>query len=423
MIKVITIFSILFYLSLPLYAQDGNPDSLEMFFKKRDFFKLRDQYLKVNMPVATRDFYRAFILNAFNDCRGSVEVIERINNNKWDNLKPGSQIALQLLQIDNYVKMYQYGRAAKVGRELLFQHAATIDSAKVAEIKNSNNLWEALQFVSPQESLIKKDATVRWKRDVAGLMNIPVTVDKLEEDFVFDTGANISTISESYAKKMHLHLIKSSFNVESSTSISNLATLAVATKLRIGAIILKNVVFIVLPDRQLEFPQINYKIHGIIGYPVISQLGEIHVRKAGTIIVKARPDHRPVNNMAMDELLPVILLKANNVKLPFSFDTGAKQTEFTARYFDRFKVNITKTGKPDSIKRAGAGGSVTYKVYKVPQVQFTVSGKTVNLDDIAITTEVDNSKAGFYYGNIGQDLVGKFDEMIIDFKKMYIDFR
>jgi hypothetical protein len=199
--KFIAAYFFLLSLSLPLYAQAGNPDSLEMFFQKREFFKLRENYLKGNLPAAKRDFYRAFLLNAFNDCSGSVKIIKKISHDSWANLTPASQSALLLVQMDNYVKLYRYGGAAKIGRELVSRYAMALDSSKVADIKNPNNLWKALELVPPQQALIKNDLTVRWKRDVAGLMNIPVTMDKQEEDFVFDTGANISTISESYANK------------------------------------------------------------------------------------------------------------------------------------------------------------------------------------------------------------------------------
>ncbi len=39
------------------------------------------------------------------------------------------------------------------------------------------------------------------KRDMAGLINIPVSISDTTEQFVFDTGANISVITESNAKR------------------------------------------------------------------------------------------------------------------------------------------------------------------------------------------------------------------------------
>jgi hypothetical protein len=38
--------------------------------------------------------------------------------------------------------------------------------------------------------------------------------------------------------------------------------------MNIGKIVVENVVFLVFPDDQLSFPQIGYKISGILGYPV-----------------------------------------------------------------------------------------------------------------------------------------------------------
>jgi predicted aspartyl protease len=318
--------------------------------------------------------------------------------------------------------MYHYANAALSGDRLINQYSKILDTAELADVKNSNILWKALAKVGPEEVVHRQNSSVLWKRDTVGLMNIPVRIENVVNDFVFDTGANLSMISTSYAKLLHLQLIETAFDLGSSTSITNKATLAIAPSLFIGNIELKNVVFMVLPDDKLAFPQIHYKINAIIGYPVISELGEVTIKQSGTLLIPANTEKSLLHNLAMDGLLPVLAVKTGNDTLSYSFDTGAKQSMLYKPYFDKYKNQVIQNGKPDSVNMGGAGGVVKYKSYRLPTVDFRPADKFVQLTNIDVLTSTVSDNGGNYDGTIGQDLIAKFREMVINFKDMYIDF-
>jgi len=48
----------------------------------------------------------------------------------------------------------------------------------------------------------------------------------------------------------------------------------------------------------------------IIGYPVIAQLREVHIRKSGSLLIPVKPTTSDLHNLAMDELDPLILFSA-----------------------------------------------------------------------------------------------------------------
>src|SRR4029078_8069324 len=112
-------------------------------------------------------------------------------------------------------------------------------------------------------------------RDRANLMNIPVGEAGKEERFVFDTRANLSTIGETLARELGVRIIDRQILVGTATGARATSRLAIAPELRIGAATARNVVFLVLPDSALKFPQIGYEIRGIVGHPVIAALGEV----------------------------------------------------------------------------------------------------------------------------------------------------
>jgi len=422
--KIPLLLCLLFTLNTSAQTKDL-PEQLDEYLNHHDFFRLRTYFSLNQSKLSPKQqlYFKAFIDNSFNQCKRSADEIRLLLATYKNQLNSKDIIALQTLQMDNYVKTYRYKAAAITGSQLIEKYSSDLDTAKLSDLKNTNILWKSLSNVAPQEVVRNSGASINWDRDIAGLMNIPVIVNGHHSEFIFDTGANISTISESFAKQFHLQLIKTSFDLGSGTSVKNKATLAVAKDLKIGAIELKNIVFIVLPDDQLSFPQIKYTIHGIIGFPVISQLGEIHIKTSGTLIIPAKGKHIAAPNLALDELFPIISLRTESDTLSYCFDTGAKQTELFKLYFDKYKSEITQNGKLDSVKRGGAGGVVKYQVYKLPEFSFCVASKKVMLPDVHVLTSSDGGKDDFYYGNIGQDLIHRFNEMIIDFKRMYVDFK
>lgn len=412
------------FLLLPLFVFAKDPSlRLTHYLKVKDYFRLRSEFkLTANLlSDADRLYFRAFIDNAFNRCAESSSAVNELLAKK--DLRDSVTVKLLQLQIDNQVKLYDYAAAAVTSDQLINVHGNSLDTAELTDVKNSAILWKALSKVGPQQIGRRMNTSIPWKRDTAGLMNIPVSIGGVLNDFVFDTGANLSMMSASYAKELHLQLIETSFDLGSSTSITNKATLAVASSLLIGNVELKNVVFMVLPDDKLSFPQIHYKINAIIGYPVISELGEVTIRQNGTMQIPEKIKKSDLHNLAMNGLLPVIAVETGRDTLSYSFDTGAKQSMFFKPYFDKYRNEVIQNGKPDSVNLGGAGGSVRYKSYRLPVVSLRPNERSVQLINIDVLTSPLSDNGDNYDGTIGQDLIAKFEEMTLNFKEMYIDFK
>ncbi len=367
-------------------------------------------------------YFKAYIDNAFNHCTSSQQVIGSLLTSSQFKLTNTEIAGLLKIKMDNDVKLFRYSEAAQTGDKLLSQYSNTLDTADLADIRNSNKIWHALAQVPPQQNDITADTWLTWKRDIAGLMTIPVDANGQPSDFVFDTGANFSTISQSYAKKFNMQLIQTSFSLGSGTSIVNQATLAIADKLQIGNITLTNVVFLVLPDEQLIFPSAHYEIHGIIGFPVIASLGEINVYKNGKINIPVMQMVYSLKNLALDGLIPVISMKTDRDTLSYRFDTGAKQTELFSNYFDKYRDEISKNSKADTIQRGSAGGIAKIKAYHLQDFSFNAGGKKITLHQTDVLAEPFANNKEYYYGNIGQDFISQFNEMTINFKQMFINF-
>ncbi|MCL4641086.1 MAG: retropepsin-like domain-containing protein, partial [Olivibacter sp.] len=220
-----------FFLSLSNYAlaQQTGTSILEKFLQEKDFLKLEASYRQQKDTLSELNslYYGAFIDNASNRCTQSAKKIESLLKYHKSELTPQTAPPLLNVQMDNFVKLNAYRKAAKVGEQILASYSTFLDSAKVADLKNTIKLWRALENVPPQQ-ITKVESRVKWTRDKIGLMNIPIRIGNQVSDFVFDTGANLSTISLSYAQKLKLKIIATSIDLGSSTSIQNQAMLAIA---------------------------------------------------------------------------------------------------------------------------------------------------------------------------------------------------
>src|SRR5690606_25583383 len=233
---------------------------------------------------------------------------------------------------------------------------------------------------------------------------------------VFDTGANFSVITDSLAIQSGIEIIGESFKVKAVTGGEVDSRIGIADSLRLGNTLLKNVVFLVFPYESLSFPEANYMIDAILGFPVINGLGEIMLINGEEFHITAAASKFGDHNLALDFLTPIVEVHENGSSLAFTFDTGANSTAFYSEYFNLRRDNILKHGIKDSMRFGVAGG-----VFKVPVYKVTVSGRIgdshFKLDSAAVQQTATRDYPGIY-GNLGQDVLSQFDTLILNFKEM-----
>jgi hypothetical protein len=261
--------------------------------------------------------------------------------------------------------------------------------------------------------------TIKTTRDLAGLLNIPVQSGDSTYSFVFDTGAGISTIMESFAQQLGLQFIPSA-TVPIKSGITGIPTqsqLAVAKELRIGTTLVRNALFLVFPDSALTFGGGVYKIRGIIGFPIIKEMGALGFRQDSLVVSPSVRIPNQQRNLAADVLKPYIFLTFNGQLLPFAFDTGAMETIFSNRFYTQHKAWIDTTGKEGTQPFGGTSGNKAFKGFVMPAVELDYNGKKIMLKKRFVTTDYFPAAGHYLYGNVGKDFIGQFQTMKLDFKQ------
>lgn len=413
--------SFLFLLVLANTAVFGQTNKINELFKSRQYFDLRDSLEKIKGDSNDLLFYRGAVANRFNELEKSAKLLQRYIKNA-DKNSPLLADAYEILA-DNYTKEFEYGKAADTYKYLIDNFRGKVDEVRLKGFENVYGLWNALRLVPPQTASVKTDSEIQGARDVAKLLNIPVEINSQKMDFIFDTGANISTMSVSTAQKFGLKIIEADVSVGSSTDINVKSKLAVAPEMKIGNAIVRNAVFLVMEDKALSFPQANYQIHAIIGLPVMQSLGRISISKDNKVSIPVKSSKQKVEpNMYFEGLHPIVAGYHQNKRLIFSFDTGAVATSLYLPFFKANEAEITKDTQPQKVKIGGAGGYKEVMSYRVKEVELFIGGKTAKLSNISVLTEQTNDISIFYYGNLGQDLIKQFEKMTLDFRAMQISF-
>lgn len=313
--------------------------------------------------------------------------------------------------------MYNY-REAKNSLEFILKNYSTfLTDNQVAEFENSLKIWSALENEPAQKVFIRETNRIKMLKDKAGLDNLEVFNKNDTVNFVFDTGANLSTVPASTALNMGMKIISADLQVGTITGAKVPAQLAVCPVLKLGDIEIQNAVFLVLDDNALAFPHADYRIYGVLGFPVLEALREIQITQDGWFIVpeKETSINYP-SNLAMKGLTPLIYIDDRH----YTFDTGADNTLLYHSYYTERKNEIEKNYPPARVKFGGASGGKEFDGFVVSET-FNILGKEVTLENIQLLKEKVN-ETETVYGNIGQDLIRQFNKMTINFSHMFIKF-
>ncbi|WP_053992269.1 retropepsin-like aspartic protease [Mangrovimonas sp. TPBH4] len=400
-------------------------EELDSLIEVQDFFQLKKRYYsqKNNLNQENSLYYEAIILNRFNDLEASNSKIAELLNLETLHLNDTMFNRIYDTKLLNHVNLYQYKAAAATSAHILKNYRLVNDSAKIENLENELKIWTSLANIGPQEIIKSEDATIPMTKDKVGLFNIDVSISNKTYNYIFDTGANISVIKRSLVEELGLTYIESDFYVTAFTGEKVDSDLAIAKELNIGNLTFKNVVFLVLNDEDISFPQIEYFINGIIGFPVIEAMEEVRISKDNSIFTPKTAIDYKQNNFALDGLTPIIAVKYQNDTLSFGFDTGAKSTSLYAPFYRKYKEEIELHYTAQTFTSGSAGGIIEFEGYVMDSIPLSIGNSKTTLSSLQLHKNDIEADVDHFYGNLGQDFIKQFDEMIISFKYSSVIFK
>jgi len=396
---------------------------LQELVDQKDYFALKDAYdsQRTQLPKVYAMYFDAILQTVFNHPAKSNELIADILKAEPQRLSPDWLKRLYSIKLQNHIDLFEYAQAERVNRFIVATYGDLLDSTEVDEYRNSRKIWEALEDAPKQEIVRNGDFHGRLNRDKMGLLRINSVFGTDSLSLIFDTGANFSVMQRSVAGRLGLKLLNVEFEVTAATGQKVKSDLAIAPEILFGDIRLKNVVFLVFNDEDLSFPQVDYQIEGIIGFPVIKAMEEIQIDKENNLYVPKSPRQYTDSNFALDGLMPIVAVNYAGERLCFHFDTGATHTSLFPAFYQKYQEKIDRKYKLENFKAGSAGGEITQEGYILKKLPLDVAGAKASLKKIRLNLN-ETGLGDNYYGNLGQDYIRQFNAFAISFKYASIRF-
>ncbi len=330
-------------------------------------------------------------------------------------------VALLALAVDEF-KIGSYTEAVSVYLDLLRHFSAQLQPAEKRSIEDNLHMFALLGDAPPQTVSGMRNFTVTLQQDAIGDLDVPLQIGSRQEHWIFDTGANISTIPRSTAKRLGLSISKGRARTQGGATGAEVAlSTAIIPEIHFGDAIIHDVVALVTEDKDLDIqfgPEKHYQIQGILGFPVLAALGSFTV--TGTQMVVS-PESLPSDrstSLYVDDLTPLLSAKVDEQDLLFGFDTGSSSAELTALYYREFRSQFASL-QTSKTTFGGAGGSREMAVYRLPKIELGIGAAKATFENVSVLTEDRGlDPLDHLYGNLGQGLLQQFRSYTIDFSNM-----
>ncbi|MEN6510399.1 MAG: retropepsin-like aspartic protease [Chloroherpetonaceae bacterium] len=246
-----------------------------------------------------------------------------------------------------------------------------------------------------------------------GLPIIKVIMNGEVYSFLFDTGAQITTISNNVAKKngiMPLYYHPRAL-VGSQGLNADIQT-AIIDDLEIGNLHILNHPCFITDESNLKFRFLFItllKLDGIIGWNAIKNMDVTLDYKNDNLILRKpqKKQHNDQNIFWLEE--PIIKLKSKEgINLLFFVDTGAKYSSFYDLLLQ--KISIPKIEEKQQ-RMWGVGGSKKEKVKVIPEVSFILNNYELQFKNFK--SDGQNNNFILLDGAIGSD-IGQKGKIHID---------
>ncbi len=382
--------------------------------EKGQFFELREALEEADWNNPENLFYRALVESRFGQEPAAVVDLQKFlaaSSDQGLQRKAYEELASAL------VRLGRYGDAALALSEVL--RLAPPNDIDRADTENSRALYESLADIAPQTAEFGEETATQAEFSPLGSWDVPVEVNGQKGKWIFDTGANWSTVSESEAAKMGLTPRETKTYVKGSTGKKNPLRVAIAGDLRFGNAHLRNVVFLVLSDKALYVGPLKYQIRGILGMPVLRSLGRVAISGKGVVRIEtkgASADGEP--NLFLDGWDLVIDVQHGGRRLEMDLDTGANATSVNPSFRDSLMPDEIASLKNKRDQTAGAGGMVTREAQVLPTLRLDILGRTEELTRVSLVEQQPAGDKSYRDGTLGTDaLISGFT---LDFRAMQL---
>ena len=416
------------------YSQTSDEKIAEA-MNNSDWFALDSLYRtepKDSISQFLEIFSRCLIGNRLNRPDVSIPAFAELFNTQSENLDLGNMLNSSMMFAMDLSRVGDNKTAAKMLSLNLEAVRTHLDSATIAGVEQFINQYEALSKYDPYKITFENSVgnipfeivPVGPQKNNSVLMHLRKTsINGIDADVTFDTGAGVNIISESLALKYNLIPLDASSTI-GGVDIQN-GSYAIAKELKIGDIIVSDVPFYVInittnneeADKYIDYFSI------VVGSELMLQLKDLtidFVNNEITVPSVAPKRSQTSANMCFSSSMNLLskgVVQGN--KMLMNIDTGdASYGSLGKVFFEKNKEYITTHCKLDTIRNAGIGGVNVSECYRVPNLSIELGNNEIKAAEIVVVLQ-DNMGGTFGYDcNLGLKSLMLFNKVrfnMVDF--------
>lgn len=376
-------------------------------------------------------FSRGLLGNRLNRPDVSIPAFEELLNNYSASLDLSNMLNSAVMLSMDYSKVGDNSKAASVLTSVLEATRQYLDSAAIEGVRQYIDRYTALSAYKPY--MISFDgnrgiipfriAPVGNPEKKSVLMKLEnSTVNGIEADITFDTGAGVNIISDSLAHKLNLIPLEAYNNVMGIGRQK--VQYVIAKEIKLGNITIRDVPFVVvdLAVGNEEADQYMDCLGLVVGGELMLQLKDLTVDFVNCEITvpAAAPEKSNVRpNMSFSPQMNLITKGIiHNNPMWVCIDTGdASFGSLSGEFFEKNKEYILANSTPETVRMAGIGGVHISDAYKLSDISITLGGRTVTVPAITVSQGA-NPLASDYECNLGVKSLMQFGKIhfnMVDF--------
>lgn len=366
-----------------------------------DWFALDSIYNKApkdSIDPFLEVFSRGLLGNRLNRSDVSIPAFEELLNNYSARLDLSNLLNSAVMLSMDYSKVGDNSKAASVLTSVLDATKQYLDSAAVAGVQQYIDRYAALSVYKPYVvSIAGNQGVIPFKIAPVGnpekksvLIKLEnCTINGIEADITFDTGAGVNIITDSLAHKLNLIPLEAYNNV---LGIGQQITqYVIAKEIKLGNITVKDVPFVIV-DLRVDNEEANQYmdcINLVVGGELMLQLKDLTIDfiKNEINVPSVAPNRSNVRpNMNFSQQMNLVTKGIiHNNPMWICIDTGdASFGSLNGDFFERNKEYVLANATPETVRTAGIGGVHISEAYNLPDVNITFGGNTVTVPQITV---------------------------------------
>jgi len=320
--------------------------------------------------------------------------------------------------------IYLYLRSGRYQQAFKHNEAALKERPDDVSAHNAAGLLSTLAKYPAQTVIVRRASSLRYKVEDGNLF-LPVSVNGKPANFMMDSGANFSAMSENAAKRLGLVVHDIKVSGTDSTGGEVKLQVGVAKQLAIGGVQLASVAFLIVRDDQQPFVGSPLLERGIIGLPVLVALKTVRWNQNWTFDVAFPSGELELNksNLCFDGADLATEAETRGETLSLLVDTGAGESRLWPPFAKKFPELIAASANKGSTTVEGISRETILGSATLQELKLRLGGFYVVMRPAIILLKETTGKSHWLDGNLGMDILNQSLTVTLDFSAMTLELK